>query len=203
VRHAVARGEVDVVVMHVTDDGGAMEVDQMRQARSDVGVVVISDHDESAFIADLVRAGARGYVAEDCSLDELQGAVLSVADGDTWLSPAHLTLLVDGLLHSVPTGTDQDDRLAVLSEREREILDCLAQGMRRQEIADRLFISPNTVRTHINHLIKKLKVHSALAAVSIAKGAPNSLPVDHEQGRRVPAPRLPSEAEVVNRPERE
>ena len=114
-----------------------------------------------------------------------------MADGDTWLSPAHLTLLVNGLLASVPTGQDQDDRLLGLSEREREILDCLAQGLRRQEIADRLFISPNTVRTHINHLIKKLKVHSALAAVSIAKGSAKSSSVDIEGQQRVPGPRLP------------
>jgi DNA-binding NarL/FixJ family response regulator len=199
VRNAVARGEVDVVVMRVTADSGATDVVEMRQARSDVGVVVIGDHAGSAFLAGLVRAGARGYVAEDCSLEELHGAVLSVADGDTWLSPAHLTLLIHGLLSSVPTGKDQDDRLLVLSEREREILDCLAQGMRREEIADRLFISPNTVRTHINHLIKKLKVHSALAAVSIAKGAGQSLPMDAQGGQRVPGPRLPDEAEAVNR----
>ena len=195
VRHAVARGEIDVVVMRVTTDSGAMEVSQMRQARSDVEVVAIGDHAASAFIAGLVRAGARAYLAEDCSLDELHRAVVSVADGATWVSPAHLTLLVDGLLSAVPTGHDHD-RLAVLSEREREILDCLAHGMRRQEIADRLFISPNTVRTHINHLIKKLKVHSALAAVSIAKGAAESPSVEAEEERRVPGPRLPDEAEA-------
>jgi DNA-binding NarL/FixJ family response regulator len=200
VRHAVARGEVDVVVLRATADSGATDVEEMRQARSDVGVVVIGDHPESAFLAGLVRAGARGYVAEDCSLDELHGAVLSVADGDTWFSPAHLTLLVDGLLDSVPTGQDHDDRLLVLSEREREILDCLAHGMRRQEIADRLFISPNTVRTHINHMIKKLKVHSALAAVSIAKGSAKSSSVDDEEQLRIPGPRISGEAETVNRP---
>lgn len=201
VRHAVARGEVDVVVMRLADGAGTEEVHEMRQARPEVGVVVIGAAHDSQFIPEAVRAGARGYLAEDCSVEELHTAIKLVAHGDTWLSPTHLTLLVEGLLSTETASDPGDDRLASLSEREREILDCLAQGMRRDEIADRLYISPNTVRTHINHLIKKLNVHSALAAVSIIMGALEPLP-PVLNGQRVPEQRRSQdEGPVTRRPE--
>ena len=175
VRNAVFRGEVDVVVIRLVAHDGAGEVEEMRQASPDVPVVVIGDTDDPAFIADVVRAGARGYLSESCSLEDLHSAIRTVAGGETWMTPAHLTMLIDGLL-ATPRTKPMDDRLAVLSARELEILECLARGMRRDEIAERLFISTNTVRTHINHLIKKLGAHSALAAVSILKGSGHSDP---------------------------
>lgn len=193
VRHAVSRGEVDVVVIRLTVSDGAAEVDELRQARADVRVVVIGDSEDPAFVASLVRAGARGYVSENCSLEELHSAIRTVAHGDTWMSPSHLTLLIEGLL-TTPTAKPMDDRLSVLSARELEILECLSHGMRRDEIAQRLFISPNTVRTHINHLIKKLGAHSALAAVSIMKGS-------DMKGSDLPRPRpAPSGSYLTPRP---
>lgn len=194
VRHAAAQGDVDVVVMRVPSEAGPAEVQAIREAGPGVGIVVIGDGDDPAFIAALVRAGARGYLAENGTLDDLHSAIRAVSVGHTWLTPAHLTLLVEGLLAAPPARQEEDDRLAVLSEREREILDCLAQGMRREEIASRLYISPNTVRTHINHLIKKLNVHSALAAVSITTGSNGSLPHHQEKQRRVPEARRDSDA---------
>lgn len=170
VRNAVFRGEVDVVVIRLTAHDGVAEVEELRQANAEVPVVVIGDADDPAFIADLVRAGARGYLSESCSLEDLHSAIRTVAGGESWMTPAHMSLLIDGLL-ATPRAKPMDDRLAVLSARELEILECLARGMRRDEIAERLFISTNTVRTHINHLIKKLGAHSALAAVSILKGS--------------------------------
>jgi DNA-binding CsgD family transcriptional regulator len=79
------------------------------------------------------------------------------------------------LLESLLTGErDQkraDDALSVLSVREREILDCLAQGMTRAQIVERFTLSPHTVRTHINRILTKLGVHNTLSAVSIARHA--------------------------------
>jgi DNA-binding NarL/FixJ family response regulator len=169
---AVGQGKVDVVLLGLTGDDGAESVCKMRQACPDVGVVVISDSDDSEFISDVVRAGARGYLAQNCSLAELLRAIHALPRGETCMRPHHVSRLVEGLLCSESTKQEEQDRLMPLSAREREVLQCLALGMRRQEIADQLFLSPNTVRTHIHHVLRKLEVHSTLAAVSILRQVP-------------------------------
>lgn len=170
VLNAVERGEVDVVVQRLDQESGAAEVEQMRQANGDVPVVVMSDRDDAGFITAVVRAGARGFLLESCSLEELHRTLHGVARGETCLAPRHLTRLVDGLLSADPADQAELDELAPLSAREREVLDCLVLGLRRDEIAARLFLSPNTVRTHIHNMLRKLDVHSTLEAVSIANG---------------------------------
>jgi len=174
VLNAVSRGEVDLVLLGATAENGVGEVRAMREARPDVRVVVISDCDDATFIADVVRSGARGYLTPSCTLQELIRTVHGVAGGGTSLPPMHMTKLVESLLWSERTQQRRSDRLAPLSAREREILDCLALGMRRHDIAERLFLSTNTVRTHINHVLHKLDVHSTLAAVSIARNIEGS-----------------------------
>jgi DNA-binding NarL/FixJ family response regulator len=180
VLNAVGQGTVDVVLLGLCRDDGAGPVGAMREQRADVGVVVISDCSESGFITDVVRAGARGYLAQNCSLADLVRAVHGVNRGETWMRPHHVSKLVEGLLSS--ESSKEQDRLAPLSAREREILQCLALGLRRQEIAERLFLSPNTVRTHIHHVLRKLEVHSTLAAVSVLRQLPEK-PVRFDDGR--------------------
>jgi len=169
---AVGQGKVDVVLIGLEAEGGAEPVRAVRDPRPDVGVVVMSDSDDSGFITAVVRAGARGYLAQSCNLDELVRAVHAVDRGETWMRRHHVSKLVEGLLSPEPPKQEDHDQLGLLSEREREILNFLALGMRRQEIAERLFLSPNTVRTHINHVLGKLEVHSTLAAVSILRDQP-------------------------------
>lgn len=172
VHNAVGQGTVDIVLLGLGPQDGAGPVRTMREQCEGVGVVVISDCDEAAFISDVVRAGARGYLAQNCSLAELVRAVHGIRRGETWMHPRHVSKLVEGLLSSESSKEQEHDRLAPLSDREREILQCLALGMRRQEIAEHLFLSPNTVRTHIHHVLRKLEVHSTLAAVSILRHVP-------------------------------
>jgi len=172
IHRAVAEGQVDVVVLGLEASEGPEPVRALRRQRSDVGVLVISDSDDPRFIAEVVRAGARGYFAHDCRLGELVHAIHGIHRGETWMRPRHVSRLVEGLLPAVPTVREEPDRLAALTEREREILQCLARGMGRQEIAERFRLSPNTVRTHIHHVLLKLEVHSTLAAVSVLRQMP-------------------------------
>jgi DNA-binding NarL/FixJ family response regulator len=97
--------------------------------------------------------------------------VHGVARGETWVPPDLLTVLLQTLLTSEGAKEEAKDALSVLSTREREILECLAQGMTRAEIVERFTLSPHTVRTHIGHVLTKLEVHNTLSAVSIARKA--------------------------------
>lgn len=189
IHHAAARNELDVVVARLDEATGVAEVAELRRAHATLGVVVIGDVEDATFSTEVIRAGARGYLAEDCSIDVLHRAVLGVADGETWLAPAHLTHVLEGLLSQETTTHASDDRLAGLSSREREILGYLAQGLQRKEIAELLYISPHTVRTHVNHLIKKLQVHSALAAVTLSQSTNQSTGGHSENGPTLPQPR--------------
>ena len=171
-RIAAGNGKVDVLLLGLTGDDGVEHVHEMREACPDVGVVVISDSDDPEFISDVVRAGARGYLPQNCSLAELLRAIHALPRGETWMRPHHVSRLVEGLLRSESSKKEEQDRLMPLSAREREVLECLALGMHRQEIADRLYLSPNTVRTHIHNVLRKLDVHSTLAAVSILREVP-------------------------------
>lgn len=175
VRNAVARGEVDVVIVSLEGSGGLAQIKRMREAHPEVGIVVISDDDATLgaigelVVPEVVRAGARGWVEQTSSLERMLAVVQGVARGETWLPPTCVTCLVDAFLRAERRHLDENDVLARLSSREREILRYLARGLTRPEIAARLYLSPNTVRTHINHVLRKLEVHSALAAVSLAR----------------------------------
>jgi DNA-binding NarL/FixJ family response regulator len=169
IHRVISLGHVDVVVMGLAPSDGAEPVRAMRHHGPDVGVVVISDSDDPGFIAEVVRAGARGYLPHACKIEELVHAVHAVHRGETWMRLHHVSMLVEGLLSAVPTPHEEPDRLALLTDREREILECLALGMSRQEIANRFRLSSNTVRTHIHNVLLKLEVHSMVAAVSLLR----------------------------------
>jgi DNA-binding NarL/FixJ family response regulator len=173
VRNAVITHQADVLLTHAEPPAGDLE-ERLRDLFAHapgLSVVVISDSRDRALLNAAIRAGVRGWVEPTSSLDNLVRVLHGVTRGETWFPPALMTPVLDSLL----AGDDQRDRrssaLAPLSERELEILACLAQGLTRREIADQLTLSPHTVRTHINNLLHKLNVHSVLAAVSIARQA--------------------------------
>lgn len=170
---AVERADVDAVLVCLPPEGGPALVRAFRGARDDVAVVVISDSMDAGLAADVVRAGARGWVQSTTGLEHLLTVVRGVLQGESWFPPRLTTLLVERLLETEQTKRQQSSALSVLSTREREILECLRQGMTRPEIAAELFLSPHTVRTHINNMLRKLRVHSTLAAVSLARGTPS------------------------------
>ena len=138
--------------------------------RPDAGVLVATGSDGSTQMLDAVQLGVRGWVVKTVTAPELVRAVRGVAAGETCI-PAEMLASV---LVSVSQTSLRSEHVAGMDEltgRELEVLGCLVEGMSRSEIGALLHVSPNTVRTHVQSILHKLKVHSALAAVAIARRA--------------------------------
>lgn len=193
VEHAVARGDLDVVLMSLDGPVANAGIATLRQASPHVGIVVISDRNERSFVTDAVRAGVRGWVSQMSSMDEVVDVLRGVVRGETRFPPTHVTWVIEDLLVVGRQREVESDALSGLSTRELEILDCLSQGMSRSQIAERMFLSPHTVRTHINHVLHKLDVHSTLAAVTLARRVQRGEGEDAQRGahRAVPQGDVP------------
>jgi RNA polymerase sigma factor (sigma-70 family) len=166
---AVARGDIDVALVGL--DGsrlGPEHLEGLRMACPELAIVVISDSSDPDVMGAMICAGARGWVRSSAGVAELVETLHGVRSGGTWLPPDVTTVVLERLLDAEKKRAESRQALGKLSEREREILDCLAEGMTRDEIGERYRLSPHTVRTHINHVLHKLEVHSTLAAVSLA-----------------------------------
>jgi DNA-binding NarL/FixJ family response regulator len=136
--------------------------------RSEVPYVIfLSRSSEPARIVRALAAGAVGWVGKDESVDRLLQVIRGTARGETWLPPRETGEVLRLLLRR----PEQDgcELLAALTQREREVLVCLAEGTGRRDMAEYLNMSPNTVRTHLQNLMSKLGVHSALEAVALVR----------------------------------
>lgn len=124
-------------------------------------MLTISKHDEDLFGA--IAAGADGYLLKDAEPDELRRAINLVAEGKSVLSPevTSRVLKAVGSSHGIPPDI-------ALSKRELDVLKCLARGMTSAQIASELFISENTVKTHVRHILEKLEASNRAEAVSRA-----------------------------------
>jgi DNA-binding NarL/FixJ family response regulator len=125
--------------------------------------VVLSASSEADRIVAAIRAGAAAWVGKDESAAHLIEVIGRVARGETWVPPSELGRVFWLLLH------ERDDPFAALTSRERDVLRHVAEGADRKEVAARLHLSVNTVRTHMQHLTAKLGVHSALEAVALTR----------------------------------
>jgi DNA-binding NarL/FixJ family response regulator len=168
----------DVVLLDADLPGdAAVRLCEELSARADAPrVVMLSRGSEPSRIADAVRAGAAGWVRKGESLAYLLQVIRGVAAGETWLSPAETGAVLRLLLQEEKQQRDSDRLLASLTPREREVLACLAEGAGRQDVAERLHLSANTVRTHLQNLMAKLGVHSTLEAVAVVRSQLSVVP---------------------------
>jgi two-component system NarL family response regulator len=160
----VAKVRADVVLLDLEIPGGGVDAcSRLSERRPEARVVVLTQADDDADLAGAVRAGARGYLRKDTAPEELVSAVRTVASGGSLLSPAMAARMLDEFAVLVR----RQDSLsgAALSRRELEVLSLVAQGLGNKAIADRLFISENTVKNHVRNIHEKLQVHSRMEAV--------------------------------------
>ncbi len=140
---------------------------QIARRAPEVKVVILSMHPNEAYITRALQAGAKGYLLKDSADSDLIRALTLVSQGKSFFSPAVTKVMLDDYVrHLAARGVV--DRYDSLSEREREIFQLVAEGRSNKEIADLLFVSPNTIETHRSHIMEKLDVHSAVELVLYA-----------------------------------
>jgi DNA-binding NarL/FixJ family response regulator len=146
----------DVVIMDVAmpDINGVEATRRIVETCADCKILILSMHRDSVYVRETLRAGAKGYLLKDSIDEDLLKAVRAVARGDGFLSPAvSRTVLEDYQQHMI-------DPLDLLTAREREILQLLAEGLTAKDIATRLDLSVYTVDAHRGRIMKKLNVNT-------------------------------------------
>ncbi|MET7615880.1 response regulator transcription factor [Streptomyces sp. NPDC005408] len=173
----VVPGARAVVARAVPDNGeeglvdGISLVAGVRSGQPAVRTVVLAEKDDPRRAALALQAGASGWVAKDCSLQRLLAVIRGVLRDETHLPPALLTGVLRELTAARKHRTESERLVESLTPREREVLRCMVAGLGRKAVAERLFLSPHTVRTHMQNVLGKLGVHSTLAAVALARRA--------------------------------
>ncbi len=158
------RHEPDVVLVdyRLPDSSGTQLVSALRQRLPDSGIIVLTAVADERLAMDALEAGCSGLLTKDQDLREVLNAVRAAARGEAVLPAALLNKVLPRLRRG------DKGRAEALTPRERDILQLMAEGLSNQVIADRLFLSLNTVRNHTRNVLAKLDAHSKLEAVAIA-----------------------------------
>lgn len=156
---AVERHRPDVVVMDVSmpDLNGIDATAQIRAVSPRTRVVAVSAHQDPAMVVEMLRAGAQAYVLKDTAFDEVLRAIRTVLAGRVYLSPAVAGHVVE---RAIGTAGPAEPSRALLTAREREVLQLLAEGHSIKDTAERLCVSAKTVETHRKQIMDKLGIRT-------------------------------------------
>jgi two-component system, NarL family, response regulator NreC len=154
----------DIVVMDVAmpELNGIEATRRLLAANPHIRVIALSMHKDSVYVREILRAGARGYLLKDSGADDLVKAIRAVAGGESYLSPAVSNAVLDDYRKHVTNPID------LLTSREREVLQMLAEGKTNKEIAVVLNLSVYTVDAHRGRIMEKLNLHSINELVRFA-----------------------------------
>ncbi len=162
-----------VVVMDISmpDMNGIRATEKIRKELPSVQVLGLTMHEEDSYVFELLKVGAAGYVLKRAAAEDLVAAVRATHRGEAFLYPSVAKMVVQDFLQRAPA-KEKEKALDGLTEREREVLTLIAEGLTNQEIAGRLFISIKTVQTHRAHIMEKLNLHDRtdLVRYAIRKG---------------------------------
>ncbi len=164
--------EPDIALLDIAMPGlnGLDATALIAKATPQIQIIILSMHTAENYVLEALRAGAVGYVVKDAAVEELERALRAVRAGEHWLSPAVSRYLVDDYLRLArretvgqsPTGPE------LLTPRQREILQLIAEGCTTREMAERLYVSVRTVETHRVQLMERLNIHDVAGLTRFA-----------------------------------
>lgn len=151
-----------VVIMDISmpDLNGIEATRQILSDYSGVKVIALSMHSDSLFVLNMFKAGASGYLLKDCALEELVKAVRTVMNRKIYLSPSISDIVVKDFVIGWSPEDSSSSAYSILTAREREVLQLMAEGKTTNQIAESLCISVKTVEAHRKQLMTKLDIHS-------------------------------------------
>jgi DNA-binding NarL/FixJ family response regulator len=169
---AAHRPQVVLMDLRMPRVDGTEATRRLRASHPDVSVIALTTYADDESVLGALRAGARGYLTKDASAEDIRAAILAVASGEAALDPSvqhHVVAAIAG--QSTNAGQLPPSESALpdgLTPREAEVLALIADGLTNAEIAERLVVSPTTVKSHINHLFTKAGLRDRAQAVRYA-----------------------------------
>lgn len=171
-RRLLVGRQADIMLLDCELPGGLDLAAELAGPRVAVGqpvrVIMLGGLPEPARLVEALRAGVRGWVTKENSIHHLTDVIRGIMRDEAWLPPQAVGVVLGLLLRQTEDGAVEGP-LAKLTPREREVLTYLSQGIGRREVAERMQLSANTIRSHLQNLMAKLEVHSTLEAVAIAR----------------------------------
>jgi DNA-binding NarL/FixJ family response regulator len=165
------RHRPDVILMDVRMPrlDGVEATRRLVEAGAEGRVLILTTFDLDEYVFEALRAGASGFLLKDVQPAQLVEAIRVVARGEALLAPTVTRRLLDRFAHTLPGAPEKPPpELASLTEREREVLGLLAGGLSNAELAERLFLSETTVKTHVSSILRKLGLRDRVQAVVLA-----------------------------------
>jgi two-component system, NarL family, response regulator NreC len=152
----------DVVIMDISmpDLNGIEATRQILVTDSYIKVIALSMHSDSLFVLNMFKAGASGYLLKDCALEELVKAVRTVMNRKIYLSPGISDIVIKDFVIGYSPSETSSSAYSILTPREREVLQLMAEGKTTNQIAEHLCVSVKTVEAHRKQLMNKLDIHS-------------------------------------------
>ncbi|MEO7001132.1 MAG: response regulator transcription factor [Ktedonobacterales bacterium] len=169
--------------IEIADNGSGADADsgsaERRQQLADVRVIVLTTFDLDEYVFEALRVGASGFLLKDIEPDDLRQVVRVVAAGDALLSPRVTRRLITQFVALSPQAPMNQERLAALTDREREVMALVAWGLSNEEIGQRLAMSPATAKTHVSRAMLKLDARDRAQLVVLAYQSGLVTPAPH------------------------
>ena len=163
-------GGIDIMLMDVRMPGldGIAATDRITSRGDGPKILVLTTFDLDEYAFGALRAGASGFLLKDARPPELLGAIRAVHSGDAALAPRVTARMIEQFVSAPERTATDDERLATLTPREREILIAIGAGLTNDELAEKFFLSISTVKTHIGRILQKLEARDRVQLVILA-----------------------------------